>query len=187
MEWHELRSIKMTNQTAIVYHGTISLFDNINVSMGKPYKDFGKGFYVTRTYSHAASLAERNKRLELERFRRRCEAYVYTYEMDLEMLSHFKVKEFTEADMEWMQFILDNRRTRERAHEYDIVIGPTADDDTSTVLKAYFGGFYGDVGSDDAVLIALKMIEAEKLPPQVYFAQNETTEILKQKGSVIRI
>jgi len=177
----------MSNQTTTVYHGTTSLFDNIEVSMGKPYKDFGKGFYVTRNYSHAASLAQRNKRLELERFKRKCEAYVYTYEMDLGMLSRFKVKEFMEADMEWMQFVLDNRKSRERAHEYDIVIGPTADDDTSTVLKAYFGGFYGDVGSEDAVLIALKMIEAEKLPPQVYFARNEATVILTQKGSVKRI
>ena len=177
----------MSNQIIRVYHGTTSLIDNIDVSMCKPYKDFGKGFYVTRTYSHAASLAERNKRLELERFKRRCEAYVYTYELDVEMLNRFNVKEFAEADIEWMQFVLDNRRSRERAHEYDIVIGPTADDDTSTVLKAYFGGFYGDVGSDDAILIALKMIEAEKLPPQVYFARNEATAILKQKGSVKKI
>ena len=177
----------MSNQTTIVYHGTTSLFDNIEVSMGKPYKDFGKGFYATRTYSHAANLAARNKRLALERFGHKCEAYVYTYEMDLEMLSRFKVKKFKEADMEWMQFVLDNRRSRERTHEYDIVIGPTADDDTSTVLKAYFGGFYGDVGSEDAVFIALKMIEAEKLPPQVYFARNEATVILKQKGAAKRI
>jgi len=41
----------------LVYHGTTSLFDDIEVSKGKPYKDFGKGFYVTRTYSHAESLA----------------------------------------------------------------------------------------------------------------------------------
>ena len=177
----------MSNQITTVYHGTTSLFDNIEVSMGKPYKDFGKGFFVTRTYSHAASIAQCNKRLELERFKRRCEAYVYTYEMDMEMLSRFNVKEFKEADMEWMQFVLDSRRSRERTHEYDIVIGPTAVDDTSTVLKAYFGGFYGDVGSDDAVLIALKMIEAEKLPPQVFFARNEATVILKQKGLVKRI
>ena len=32
------------------------------------------------------------------------------------------------------------------------------------------------------MLIALKMIEAQKLPPQVYFARNEAAVILKQKG-----
>ena len=178
---------KPNTNPIVVYHGTTSLFEEIEVSKGKPYKDFGKGFYVTRTYSHAANLATRNKRLELERFGRRCEAYVYTYEMDLEMLAGFNVKEYTEADAEWMQFVLANRRTRERAHEYDIVIGPTANDDTSTVLKAYFGGFYGDVGSDTAISTALKMIEAEKLPPQIYFARNEATAILKQKGQVAKI
>ena len=170
-----------------VYRGTTALFDEIEVSKGKPYKDFGRGFYVTRIYSHAANLAVRNKRLEFEHFRRRCEAYIYTYEMDLEMLPRFNVKEYTEAGAEWMRFVLANRQTRERAHEYDIVIGPTANDDTSTVLKAYFGGFYGDVGSDAAIFTALRMIEAEKLPPQIYFARNEATVILKQKGQVAKI
>ena len=178
----------MNHSTSIlVYHGTTSLFDEIETSKGKPYKDFGRGFYVTRNYSHAANLAVRNKRLEQERFGRKCEAYVYTYEMDWERLSDFSVKEFTEADMSWMYFVLENRKTKECAHEYDIVIGPTADDDTSAVLKAYFGGFYGDVGSDTAITLALKMIEAEKLPPQIFFARNNATSILEQKGQAVRI
>lgn len=30
-----------------LYHGTISLFDEIDVDAGRGYKDFGKGFYAT--------------------------------------------------------------------------------------------------------------------------------------------
>lgn len=30
-----------------LYHGTIYDFDEIDVSVGKGYKDFGKGFYAT--------------------------------------------------------------------------------------------------------------------------------------------
>ena len=44
---------------SIVYHGTTSLFDQIDVSKGKPYKDFGKGFYVTKSKPHVAKLALR--------------------------------------------------------------------------------------------------------------------------------
>ena len=29
----------------IVYHGSTSLIDKIDVTRGKPYKDFGRGFY----------------------------------------------------------------------------------------------------------------------------------------------
>ena len=176
-----------TKNKILVYHGTTSLFDTIDVSMGKPYKDFGKGFYVTRTYSHAANLAKRNKRLEQERFGHKCEAYIYTYEIDLQMLKNFHVKDFVETDIEWMQFVLANRKSRERVHKYDILIGPTADDDTSTVLNAYFGGFYGDVGSDGAISTAIRMIEADKLPPQIYFASNKATAILTQKGQAMQI
>jgi len=35
-------------------------------------------------------------------------------------------------------------------HDYDMVIGPTADDDTAFCLKAYWDGLYGKVGSDAA-------------------------------------
>jgi len=116
----------INNTSVMVYHGTTSLFDGIDVAKGKPYKDFGKGFYVTLTYAHAESLARRNKRLELERYERRCDAYVYTYEMNLASFADFNVKEFTQADLEWMRFVLANRRSRERAHHYDIIVGPTA-------------------------------------------------------------
>jgi hypothetical protein len=52
----------------VVYHGSTSLIETIDVSKGKPYKDFGRGFYVTQDYTHAKNLAARNKRLELERY-----------------------------------------------------------------------------------------------------------------------
>ena len=42
-----------TTDKFIVYHGTTSLFDVIDVSLGKPYKDFGRGFYVTKSKDHA--------------------------------------------------------------------------------------------------------------------------------------
>ena len=44
-----------------LYHGTIYEFDSIDVTVGKGYKDFGKGFYATTIPSHAERLAIRNK------------------------------------------------------------------------------------------------------------------------------
>ena len=41
-----------------LYHGTIYEFDEIDVSAGKGYKDFGKGFYATAIPSHAEKLAK---------------------------------------------------------------------------------------------------------------------------------
>ena len=39
-----------------LYHGTIYDFEEIDVSAGKGYKDFGKGFYATAVPSHAENL-----------------------------------------------------------------------------------------------------------------------------------
>ena len=91
------------------------------------------------------------------------------------------------ANLDWMRFVLANRRVRGRSHTYDIVIGPTANDDTSLVLKSYFGGLYGDVESERALRTALDLIEAENLPVQIYFGSNSSIICLKQKGTVRRV
>ena len=166
---------------SIVYHGTTSLFDKIDVSKGKPYKDFGKGFYVTKSRSHAIKLALRNKQIAIEISKNQAEAYLYTYEMNLTRLSHFHIKEFLAADLEWVQFVLTNRKVRNRTHEYDIVLGPTANDDTMVVINAYLDGLYGELGSENALNTLLKNIEAEKLPGQIYFGNNKAVSLLSQK------
>lgn len=50
-----------------LYHGTIYKFDEIDVSAGKGYKDFGKGFYASTVPSHAERLAVRNKSIAEKR------------------------------------------------------------------------------------------------------------------------
>jgi len=184
----EISSKKESANIIQVYHGSNYLFEEIDIAQGKPYKDFGRGFYVTENLNHAKNLALRNKRIEFERYNRYVDVYIYTFEFDLyQSKKEFNVMEFKEADLIWMQFVLTNRKVRERAHIYDIVIGATADDDTSIVLKAYFGGLYGDVDSNEAIATSLRMIEADKLPPQIYFANNKSTKFLKRKGQAEKI
>ena len=168
-----------------VYHGSTSLIETIDVAEGKPYKDFGRGFYVTESELHARNIAIRNKRIEKERFSRDCEAYLYTYEMDMPMLYSFSIKEFQYADMEWLQFVVANRKTRNRTHGYDVVIGPTANDDTMAVINAYLDALYGEIGTDDALRTLLNYIEPEKLPRQIFFSNNEATGILVMKRQVV--
>jgi len=177
----------ISENNIVVYHGTTSRISGIDVSMGKPYKDFGRGFYVTQSKQHAKNLAIRNKRIEKERYGVNSEAYVYTYEMNVDKLHNFKVKEFADANFEWVQFVLGNRKVRERTHDFDIVVGPTANDDTMVVLNAYLDGLYGEIGSVDALNILLKNIEAENLPGQIYFSNNESTRFLTQIGQVEKL
>ena len=172
------------NNLLTVYHGTISQFDIIDVSQGKPYKDFGRGFYVTESELHATNLALRNKYIEKARYGRDCDAYLYTYEIDRFKLIDFKVKEFQKADNEWLEFIISNRKVRNRTHNYDIVTGPTANDDTMVVINAYLDALYGNIGEDAALKTLLRNIKADKLPAQIYFSNNKATGALTQKGQV---
>ena len=160
-----------------VYHGSTYLFEEIDVRKGKPYKDFGRGFYVTRESSHAINLAIRNRQLE-NKYKRDCEAYLYTYNMNTSNMALFKVKEFKTADLEWLKFVIANRKKKERTHGYDIVMGPTANDETMAVINVYLDGLYGEIDSDDALLTLLKFIKPDVLPRQIYFATNEATSIL---------
>lgn len=45
----------------ILYHGTNMDFDGIELSKSSPYKDFGKGFYLTDIRSQAEQLAEKRQ------------------------------------------------------------------------------------------------------------------------------
>ncbi|MCL2050458.1 MAG: DUF3990 domain-containing protein [Lachnospiraceae bacterium] len=171
----------------IVYHGSTSIIEAIDVSKGKPYKDFGRGFYLSEDKNHAINIALRNRRIEKERFGRNTEAYLYTYKMDMLKLSDFKIKVFNGADLEWVQFVLANRKIRSRSHNFDVVIGPTADDDTMVVINAYLDGLYGTINSEEALSILLKNIEAENLPGQIFIANNNALKLLTKRGKAERL
>ena len=169
-----------------VFHGSTMLFDTIDIKKGKPYKDFGRGFYVTRNLHHAKNLALRNQRGELIRGLKSV-AYLYTFELDIDLLEkNCKIKHFQTADFKWLDFVLENRKSRDKVHNYDVVIGPTANDNTSVVLSVYFEGLYGEIGSQIAKETAIRQLETDNLPPQMYFGTDKSAKylILKHKVNI---
>ena len=70
-------------------------------------------------------------------------------------------------------------------HDYDLVIGPTADDDTIYCLKRYYDGDYGEYDSIEAKKMLLKNLEVEKLGIQYFIGKQQIADkIIK---SIIRI
>ncbi len=88
------------------------------------------------------------------------------------------VKVVETKDLEWLHFVLMCREKGGMPHDYDIVIGPTADDDTALCLKAYWDGLYGKVGSDAAKKILLNNLETENLGIQYYIGKQEVADRL---------
>lgn len=109
----------------ILYHGTNAVFQNIDLSLSRVGKDFGLGFYLTTDKQVAHRQAER----KFEQFGEG-EAKVYKYYVDDEAIKALQVLRFEGYTLEWARFVLSNRknRTRNQLHDYDVVIGPIADD-----------------------------------------------------------
>lgn len=43
----------------ILYHGSNQLITRIDLSKSKDFKDFGRGFYLTKDYTRAVAMAQR--------------------------------------------------------------------------------------------------------------------------------
>lgn len=109
----------------ILYHGTNAIIENIDLSQSRVGKDFGLGFYLTPDEQVARRQAER----KFEQFGEG-EVSVYKYFVDDDALTVANTLRFDGYTLDWARFVLNNRknRTRIQAHDYDIVIGPIADD-----------------------------------------------------------
>ena len=101
--------------TLALYHGTTHDFAEIDVRKGKPFKDFGQGFYLAESYERARNIAVRNRRIEENRLRvigdeTELPVFVYSYEFDLLEMNKLNVKRFDTADREWLKFVIANRQ-----------------------------------------------------------------------------
>lgn len=99
-------------------------FDRIELSKCLPYKDFGKGFYLTTI-----------RRQAMERAINKCNLEgagtptVLTYLFDENELNKLNIKRFDSTNEDWARFIIENRnRQKSKKHNFDVVIGPVADD-----------------------------------------------------------
>ncbi|MBR5956925.1 MAG: DUF3990 domain-containing protein [Salinivirgaceae bacterium] len=109
----------------ILYHGTNADIQQIDLAQSRVGKDFGVGFYLTPDKNVATRQAERKYEQYGEG-----KAKIYKYAIDDSYLIELKVLQFDGYSLEWARFILKNRknRTHNQLHDYDIVIGPIADD-----------------------------------------------------------
>lgn len=72
-------------------------------------------------------------------------------------------------------------------HDYDLVIGPTADDDTIYCLKRYYDGDYGEKNSKEAKKILLNNLEVENLGIQYFIGKQEVADkIIKSFARIER-
>lgn len=123
----------------VLYHGS-----NIDAPEPKLLKiqrelDFGKGFYTTSDLMQAANWAQRTVKR-----RGSGQPVVTVYEMDDAALHSLKVLRFDSADIEWLRYVADNRKGVAKEQDWDMVIGPIANDQTMPTITLFLDGFYDE-------------------------------------------
>ena len=152
-----------------LYHGTNQDIETIDLSKGMRHKDFGQGFYVTPNRQAAIRMAQKKSRIFGGN------PTLITYEMDEDVFrSDLKVKIFpTKASVEWLLFVDANRDRKNTLpiHDYDLVIGPIADDGVVLQLTNYREGIY----SPEQVA---RLLQDRFLDQQYYFGTDRSLNYL---------
>lgn len=119
-----------------LYHGSNVFIEKIDLTRSHPDKDFGKGYYLTDIRTQAEAMSIRRVRIAGEG-----EPTLTVYSFDESQLHSpkLRVKVFDKPTEEWALFVLSNREASLTGytHDYDIVIGPIADDGVAFQLDRY--------------------------------------------------
>ena len=152
----------------LLYHGSNIEVSNPQILESDRRLDFGKGFYLTSSYEQAKRWAE----LTVKR-RGSGKEIVSVFEFDNSLTSDLKILHFTQAQKEWLEYVTMNRKNQVIPNDdYDIVIGPVANDRTMPVISLYFAGIY-DIEE------TIKRLMPQKLCDQYTFRTENAIKKLK--------
>lgn len=152
----------------ILYHGTNIDFKTIELEKCFPFKDFGKGFYLTDIQDQAEALAQKKSKL----FGGSPLVQEYAFSLEEAKNTGLKIHYFHTPSREWAKFIFNNRnRNSNFHHDYDIVYGPIANDGVAYLLSRYEEG---TINLDELA----KELEFNNLNNQYYFGTQQAIDLL---------
>lgn len=153
-----------------LYHGTNMDFDRIDVTKSKAYKDFGQGFYLTDIRSQAEDWAKK----KTEIFGGTPVLQEYEFDESILDSSELNVLVFKLPTEEWATFIHKNRSRKACfRHDYDIVVGPIADDGVAYLIGRYDEGTL-------TIADLVRELKYKKLNRQYFFGTEKAIKLLKR-------
>ena len=146
----------------LVYHGSNIVVEKPEIRKPNRNLDFGIGFYTTMNIEQAQSFSN------IVCNRRGGNPIISVYEFDYEAAQKMlAIKSFAAADEEWFDFVCDKRLGKYTGEEYDIIIGPVAND---TVYLTFIGYLAGATSKEDA----LKRLKVRELYSQATFCSEKS-------------
>lgn len=175
----------------LLYHGSYTSVETVDLTKCAAGKDFGRGFYVTADKEQASNFIKTSL-LKAKRLKQIPEGqnfgYVtcYKYNAPKEKIPVF---EFEEANREWLWFISLNRRRRlakslepllaKEIFEGEIIIGKIANDTTNPVITAYLNELYGEITDKEAARMAISLLLPHRLKDQYCFLSQRAVSCLE--------
>ena len=144
-----------------LYHGSNQIIKVPDLNKSRKFLDFGSGFYLSTGVKQAENRAK-SARLFFDTGN----PVINIYDFD-ETLVNLNILKFKSADIPWLDFVIANRKG-EPVSQYDIVIGPTANDKTVLTIDQYMQGMYDRLENPKEIVIQL--LQPEKLEIQFLFA-----------------
>lgn len=152
----------------ILYHGSIEEVEKPQILENQRLLDFGRGFYTTSNRIQAdrwATIKSRREKLK------KSIVNEYIFDDRTFVSGKFKVKTFTEAREEWLDFVYKNR-THYQESMYDIISGPVANDTLYATLTLFETGL---LTKEETI----KRLKVHHLFDQISFHTSEVLEELQ--------
>lgn len=152
----------------IIYHGSTVAVEKPEIIPSDACLDFGSGFYTTTSYEQA----ERWARIKMRRLNAG-QGCVSVYDFDFESAEkNAKIVRFPTADIEWLQFVVANRRGEEGNKAADMFVGPVADDNVYRSIRLFETGV---LDAEETV----KRLKTEVLQDQWAFRSEKALSFLR--------
>ena len=146
-----------------IYHGSDTVVQKPRILHSKRRMDFGSGFYTTQSRTQAEKWARSVRR-------RRDSPEAFVTEFDYEEKPEMNVLIFDGPFAEWFDFIIRNRKGT-FTHDYDIIIGPVADDSVYDTLFLFESGY---ITREEAI----RKLNSAKLDGQILFHTDKSLECI---------
>ncbi len=156
-----------------LYHGSNMKVEVPDLVHSKPFKDFGRGFYLSADKQQAWDMAFQKVSQTKEG---KAEVTEFLFDEAVMSSGELKVLSYPDYCEEWALFVLANRNknNEQPIHDYDIVYGPIADDGVTFQLRRYEGG----VISLPRLVEELKY--AKGITFQYFFGTERALQLLKR-------
>lgn len=129
----------------ILYHGSNVRVIDVRLDKYRPFKDFGRGFYVTAMEEQAAQMARRTARLYGG------SPVVSKFFLDDRIYGDksLRILSFEKPCKDWALFVMNNRDRNfagvtsalcNQDSKYDMVFGSVANDDIAYLFRTFRGG-----------------------------------------------